>query len=160
MKKTINLSIAGLVCLLLLGTNALQAQDWSKDQKAVWNVIEKGWEAYTNGDSKTAFEGIHDNYLGWNSEDPLPTSKEKWMKEYDRWNEYVTFDYYDLQPARIVVTGNNAVAFYYFNYSSTYSKDDMKKNYDVEGRNVEFLVKEDGEWKLLGDMTYLEDDDD
>ena len=36
----------------------------------------------------------------------------------------------------------------------------MKKNSSMEGRNVEFYVKEGGNWMLFGDMTYFDEDDD
>ena len=36
----------------------------------------------------------------------------------------------------------------------------MKKEKKMEGRNVEFYVKDGGKWMLFGDMTYFDDDDD
>ena len=160
MKKLINYTIAVFMLVVLFGATAVNGQEWSKDQLAVWQEVEKGWEAYKSGDAEAAFSGIHEKYLGWNAEDPLPVSREKWKKEYEMWKQYLTIEHYDIQPARIVVTGNNAVVFYFFEMYSVFQKDDMKKTNEMEGRNVEFYVKENGKWMLLGDMTYVDEDED
>ena len=52
------------------------------------------------------------------------------------------------------------MVYYYFEFSWTYEKGDYKKSKNMEGRNVEFFVKDGGDWMLFGDMTYFEDDDD
>lgn len=160
MKKMINYTLMTLICLAFFGLNNLNAQDWTKDQKAVWQEIEAGWEAWKTGDSDGAFKGIHDSYLGWNNEDPMPMSKEKWMRQYNEMKENVTVNYYDIEPARINVDGNNAAVYYYFEFSMTYKKGEMEKDMNMDGRNVEFYVKDGGKWMLFGDMTYIDDDDD
>lgn len=160
MKKLINYAVIALTCVAFLGASTAFGQDWSKDQKEVWQTVENGWVGWKSGDTKATFATIHDKYLGWNNEDPLPTSKEKWMSMYEMYQEYSKVEYYSLDPARILVYDDNAVVYYYFEFYSVYTKGDKKKESHVEGKNVEFFVKEGGKWMLLGDMTVFEEDDD
>lgn len=160
MKKFMNYACLLLIMFAFVGVQTVTAQEWSKDQLEVWQEVENGWAAWSSGDLEAGFAGISDKYLGWNSEDPLPISKAKWKSKQEMWKEYLTVEYYDIQPARIVVTDDNAAVYYFFNFSMVYEKDDIKKQNSGEGRNVEFYVKEKGKWKLFGDMTYFEDDDD
>ena len=160
MKKLINYAVIALTCVAFLGASTAFGQEWSKDQQAVWQEIENGWAAWKSGDVDGAFNGIHEKYLGWNTDDPLPISKAKWKSTFEMLQGYMTIEYYDIQAARILVDGNNAVVYYYFEFHSVYGKDEMKKENKMEGRNVEFYIKEGGNWMLFGDMTYFDDDDD
>ncbi len=152
---TIALMLTAFLC-----TSTLLGQNWSKEQKEVWKGVESGWEAWSKGDTEGAFNTIHDKYLGWNNDDALPMSKAKWMKMYNMYKEMSTVEYYDLNPARILVDGDNAVVYYYFEFYSTFKKGDKVKENHMEGRNVEFYIKQNGQWMLFGDMTYFEEDDD
>lgn len=160
MKKMIYVFVTAITVFAFVNVNTLSGQEWSKDQKAVWQEVENGWKAWKSGDSNGAFKGVHEKYLGWNHDDPMPISKAKWKNQYEMWSSYMKVQYYDLEPARIVVEDNSAVVYYYFEFSSVIDKDGMKKNRNMEGRNVEFYVKDGGDWMLLGDMTYFEGDDD
>ena len=79
---------------------------------------------------------------------------------YDKYSQYMKVEYYDLEPARIVVEGNSAVVHYYFSYYSTFEMGDMKEEEEVKGRNADFMIKQNGKWMLLGDMSYATDEDD
>jgi ketosteroid isomerase-like protein len=160
MKKLMNIFTTALMLLAILSTSTLMGQEWSKEQKEVWKEVKSGWEAWSKGDTDGAFNSIHDKYLGWNNDDPLPMSKQKWMDTYNKYKDYMTVDHYDLSPARILVEGDNAVVYYYFEFHTTYKKGDKEKSSGMEGRNVEFYVKDNGKWMLFGDMTYIDDDDD
>jgi hypothetical protein len=160
MKKNMNYTLIVLLIFAFVGVQSVKGQEWSKDQLEVWQEVENGWAAWKSGDTEKAFAGISDKYLGWNTEAPLPISKEKWKSKQEQYKDYVSVEYYDLQPARIVVTDDNAAIYYFFEFSMVFEKDGKKKEINTEGRNVEFYVKEKGKWKLFGDMTYFENDDD
>jgi len=148
------------MCVAFLSTSTLMGQEWSKEQKEVWKLVKTGWEGWKTGDTEAAFGTIHDKYLGWNNDDPLPISKAKWKSMYEMYQEFSTVEFYSLDAARILVDGNNAVVYYYFEFYSVFEKGDMKKENHMEGRNVEFFVKQNGKWMLFGDMTVFDDDDD
>ncbi len=157
MKKMKNYTVITVITIAFLSATTLVAQDWSKEQKEVWQVVENSWAKWQEGDIDASVEGIHEKYLGWNIEMPLPTTKEKWVKDIKQWKDNVTMDYYDIVPARIVVYKDVAVIHYYYEQSMTYTKDDEKKTYKFDGKNTEFYIKEDGKWFLIGDMTVWKD---
>ena len=157
MKKMINYAFITLLMFAFMGVSSVYGQEWSKDQKEVWKEIEKGWAAWQKGDTETAFAGVHEKYLGWNSEDPLPISKAKWKSKQEQGKGEITIGNYDIQPARIVVDDDYATVYYFFEFTIS-GKENWKKSF--EGRNVEFYVKEKGKWLLFGDMSYFEEDDD
>ncbi len=160
MKNFRNYFVIAFTCIALLGSSTLFAQEWSKDQKEVWQTVENGWAAWASGNMEGAFDGIHDKYLGWNNERPLPMSKAKWQEMYKKYSEFMKVQYYDLEPARIVVEGDNAIVYYYFSFYSVFEMGDIKEEEDVKGRNVEFYVKDGGNWLMMGDMSYYEENDD
>lgn len=160
MRKLINYATIALTCVAFLSTSTLLGQEWSKEQKEVWKVVKTGWESWKTGDMEGSFATIHDKYLGWNNDNPLPISKDKWKSMYEMYKEFSTIEFYSLDAARILVDGNNAVVYYYFEFYSVFEKGDMKKENHIEGRNVEFFVKQNGKWMLFGDMTVFDDDDD
>ena len=160
MRKLVSYAMIAFMCVAFLSATTLLGQEWSKDEKEVWKTVEDGWASWSKGDSDGAFGTIHDKYLGWNSEDPIPISKTKWMNNYNKYKEFMKVEHYDLDVARILVEGDNAVVYYYFEFYSVYEKGEYKKEKQMEGRNVEFYVKQGGKWMLLGDMTYFDEDDD
>jgi len=143
-----------IVLFAFLAAPSLQAQDWSKDQKEVLEIIENAWAKWQEGDFDASVESIHEKYIGWNQEDPLPTSKAKWVKSIEKMKDYVKLIDYDIEPARILVYDDVAVVHYYFEQTMAYTKDDKTTEINFKGKNVEFLIKEGGKWLLIGDMTF------
>jgi len=160
MRKLINYGIIVLTCIAFVHSSTLFGQDWSKEQKEVWKVVNDGWAAWKSGDVDMAFANIHEKYLGWSSEDPLPITKAKWKSFFEMYKEFGSVEYYDIEPARILVNGNNAVVYYYYDFATVFKKDDKKKESQHKGKNVEFYIKENGKWMLFGDMSAYEDEDD
>lgn len=157
MKKLMKCAMITTITIAFLSVSSLNAQEWTKEQKEVWQVVETAWEKWQEGDFDASFASIHEKYLGWNQEDPLPTSKEKWRKSVETWKEYTKLDYYDNEPARILVNGDVAVVHYYTDYYLTFTKGEDKKQKSYKGKNTEFYIKEDGKWLLIGDMSVWTD---
>lgn len=158
MKKSIISVIA--VCMLMAFATSAFTQDWSNEQKEVWQAVKDGWVAWQKGDLENAMTGFHEKFQGWNSEYPLPANKKKVIGYYKMMKEYMTVVNWDIEPARIVVVDNAAVVHYYFSFYATYQMGDKKKEESVSGKNAEFYIKEKGVWMLLGDMTFIDDEDD
>jgi hypothetical protein len=78
----------------------------------------------------------------------------------EKYNESTTVNWYDLEPARIVIEDDIALVYYFFAYNMQFEMGDKKKMEEGEGRNLDVMVKDGGEWKLMGDMTYIDEDDD
>jgi hypothetical protein len=165
MKRLLSIAMAMAFIMALAFTTTTQAQDWTKEQKEVWSVVMKSWESWAKGDVESALEVFHEKYQGWSDEHPLPVGKEKIGKYFSMMQEMMKVEFLDLEPARITVVDDAAVVNYYFSFYATYTMGEKSKSEEVMGKNVEFYVKEGGEWLLLGDMTLHksggeEEDDD
>jgi hypothetical protein len=144
-----------VVFAVFLATTTAFAQEWTKAQKEVWQVVEDSWAKMKSGDVDGSIACVHDKYQGWNQEAPLPMTKEMIKKWYEELKATQKFDYF-LNPARIVVTENAAVVDYFFSIQATNITGDNKKMEPMRGKNAEFYVKEGSKWLLLGDMTTFE----
>jgi hypothetical protein len=134
-------------------TSSVIAQEWTKEQKEVWQTVENMWAKWKANDVPGAAANLHEKYQGWNGNMPLPIGKEQMTQMFQDMKDMEKLDYYSLNPARITVSGNAAVVDYYFNYMVTRTMGTDKKQEHERGKNVEFYVKEGGKWQLLGDMT-------
>lgn len=159
MKKLINITTITLILFAFMGTSTLYAQEWTKEQKEVWQTVEDYWVKWQAKDFDGAFANIHDKYLGWYAEDPLPTSKEKWYNSMNKYKEFISKLNYDVEPARILVHGDVAVVHLYYSFSLLYDDGENKKKVSYSGKWTEFFIKEDGKWMLIGDLTTEDDDD-
>ena len=145
-----------IVLVILFATTNVIAQEWTKEQLELWQIVEDGWKHFQTGDIDGLAALTHEKYQGWNDQQPLPINKEMMIKFYKRSIDLGDkVDYFFLNPARIVITKNAAVVDYYFNFKGTIVKENENEEYSVNGQNVEFYVKEDGKWLLLGDMTTI-----
>ena len=154
------LKLAGVAFALIIATTTVFAQEWTKEQKEVWKVVEDSWTNWKAWNIEGTVASIHEKYQGWSEDDPLPMSKASQVEWYTTMKEMRKNDYFSLNPARIVVTDNAAVVDYYYSFSVTYIAGDVKKQENKKGKNAEFYVKEGGKWLLLGDMTVYDDEDD
>jgi len=75
------------------------------------------------------------------------------IQRFQETKELFKVNFYSLNPARIVITENAAIVDYYYWYEATYTRGEKKELIEDRGQNVEFYVKEEGKWMLLGDMT-------
>ena len=160
MKKL--LCVFSSVVLLSLFAYHLNAQNWTKEQMEVWNVVLKSNELMNKGDFDGYFANVHEDYQGWNNQIPLPVNKTlfKQMMPSAEMMESFKLDYSMNNPARIVVSGDLAVVHYVFAWSGTNTTDEGTFPLKNSGKNTEFYVKEDGKWLLIGDMTVIDGDND
>jgi hypothetical protein len=150
------------IVLLSLSANHLYAQNWTKEQMEVWNVVVNNNELMYKGDFDGYFANVHEDYQGWNNQIPLPLNKTlyKQMMPSDERVESIKLDYIMTNPARIVASGDVAVVHYVYAWSVTITTDKGSDPITQSGKNTEFFVKEDGKWLLIGDMTVIDGDND
>lgn len=140
-------AIIALVMLVCL-PNALQAQEWSAAQKAVWNNVTAYWDMFAKGDADGMLSYFHADYQGWDMNDPLPGNKaetEKGIKHFLKDNSIVM---YNIKPVGINVQGNVAIVHYY--YEMTIMNAEGKEN-NTRGRWTDVLMKQGDKWLLIGD---------
>ena len=82
------------------------------------------------------------------------------MEWYTSMKDMMKVNFVEVQPARITITKDVAVVDYYFSLSITTKVNEESKTEDSRGKNVEFYLKENEKWLLIGDMTYFEEKDD
>ena len=160
MKRLMKIALVAVAMVIVTGSAV--AQEWTKAQSEVWQVVEDSWVKWKAGDLDAFKAYLHDQYQGWSSTQPLPLTKVAIMKSYSEAKEVMVVDGYTLNPARIAVVDDAAVVDYFFTYSATVTKGGKKESESGKGKNVEFWVREGGKWLLLGDMTVFdeaEDDD-
>ena len=148
-----------LVAVMTLMATHVFAQEWTKAQLEVWQVVERSWASWKAGDIPGELAILHPKYQGWSTEEPVPLSKETTSQLYYSMKDNLKLDYYMLNPVRIVVLENTAVVDYYFSYYISFTWGEQKKQEEGYGKIAEFYVKEGGKWLLLGDMTVHEEED-
>lgn len=155
MKTSVKCAV--VVFAAFLAATTAFAQEWTKAQKEVWQVVEDGWAKWKAGDVEGSTAFLHQNYQGWSDDVPLPMTKEKVIQWYQEMKAVMKVEFYGINPARIVVTENAAVVDYYYSFAATFTWGEKKELKEMQGKNVEFYVKEGGKWLLLGDMTVHEE---
>lgn len=153
-----NFSAITFVMIAFLGVSTMNAQEWTKEQNEVWQVVENMWAKWQAKDYDASFANVHENYQGWNNEIPLPSSKTKWLNEMKGYAANMSKENFSIERARIVVEGDAAVVDYYFSFSFVYTEGEMKKMISYQGKNAEFYINEKGKWMLLGDFSYSKSD--
>ena len=78
MKKLSILAICLLSSIVL--ANSAAAQEWSQQQKEVWEAIETCNAHFVNKDIDAALACFHDDFSGWLHGQPVPRGKDSIKK--------------------------------------------------------------------------------
>ena len=149
MKKKIAFTLISAVLVLtgMMFQLKVNAQEWSPAQQEVWKGVNDYWAVLAKGDINGFLEYFHPDYLGWDDNSPLPSTKtdiQKWFQIYMTGTKMLA---YEIKPVGIRVHGDFAFADYY--YSMVNEMDGKKKN--EEGRWTDILMKQGGKWLIIGD---------
>jgi ketosteroid isomerase-like protein len=131
----------------LLYNSTAKAQEWSAAQKDAWKIENDMWAALAKGDVAAFLEFVHPDYMGWDDNEPLPSTKtevQKWLQLFMSGRKVSG---YDIKPVGIRVFGDFAILDYY--YSMAVESDGKKKM--EEGRWTDIVMKQGGKWLLIGD---------
>jgi hypothetical protein len=147
MKKIFIGALAALI-FTLLATAPLHAQEWSAAQKEVWKNVEAYWALDAAGNLDGFMSYFHDNYMGWDINEPLPMDKASVRKFVDY--EYKTTKtlVYNIKPVAINVFANVAIVDYYY---TRIMKDAEGKEKGRSGRWADIVMKQGDKWVLIGD---------
>jgi ketosteroid isomerase-like protein len=134
------------ITCLLLGVAAADAQDWSEEQMEVWKTVVSQWEASKAQDPTWPETYLHDAFLGWSDDNPMPRDK----SSTERWYKYTSGNSktleQELNPVGIVVEGSVAVVHYYYSVSTENRKGERETNH---GRYTDILIKEGEKWRFI-----------
>jgi len=143
----ISLVLAMLWCLLA-GLMPLHAQEWSATQKEVWKNVEAYWALEAAGNVEGFMSYFHENYIGWDINEPVPAGKATVRKFVEYETKMVKTVLYDIKPVAINVFGNVAIVDYYY---TRIGKDTEGKERSRSGRWADIVMKQGDKWVLIGD---------
>ena len=72
-QSKIQLVVLAIVVFLFLSLTILFSQEWSNEQKEALAVLEKLYDAWAKRDLDGYMDCLHENYIGWYHNNPLPT---------------------------------------------------------------------------------------
>jgi len=149
MKHLMNISIVLAVLLCLVGVSTpSSAQEWSAAQKEVWKNVEAYWALEAAGNVEGFMSYFHDNYMGWDINEPLPADKATVRKFVEYEMKAGKTLVYDIRPVAINVFANVAIVDYYY---TRIGKDAEGKERSRSGRWADIVMKQGDKWVLIGD---------
>jgi ketosteroid isomerase-like protein len=147
MKKIKFIFLLAIIITTGIWSTNVKAQEWNTSQKEVWKNVNDYWAILAKGDVSGFMEYFHPDYMGWEDNEPLPSSKDetrKWMMFSAPSSKLLI---YEIKPVGIKIFGDIAIADYYF---SIVRDRDGKKESD-HGRWTDILMKQGSKWVLIGD---------
>lgn len=133
----------------LLAPSHLFAQGaWTPAQQDVWKNVEAYWALDTQGNTEGFMSYFHDDYVGWEINDALPSTKadaRKWIAHGHQTEKTLV---YSIKPLSIKIHNDIAIVHYYW---SNLVKDAEGKERNRSGRWTDILMKQGNKWVLIGD---------
>lgn len=146
--KQILFCLFSFVFLLLIFSNAANAQQWTDEQKDVWKGVDAYWAASVSDNPLDFLNYFEDSYCGWSYDNEAPGTKADVKKTLTYWINKGKTAYYIIKPAKIWVNGNFAYVHYYY---TQVNEDKDGKPITEKGRWTDILMKKEGKWLLVGD---------
>ena len=121
------------------------SQEWSNEQKEVWEFAQKMEDSWANRDLEGYMSCLHKNFIGWFQNDPLPIDKNSLRNWEKHWLSTVKIHHYESKPTSINITDDIAIIYLY----STTIREDEKGKILVYSKWTEILKKENGKGCIL-----------
>ena len=126
-------------------TTPAMAQEWNAEQAEVWTHVSGAWE--DNVEGSTWHTVLDPNGYGWNTDYPVPASRDQMASRTSVFGAEGEILFYQLDPVKISVNGDTAIAFYFANIVENNHKGERETSVE---RCADTLVKRDGKWHFLG----------
>ena len=122
------------------------SQDWSSEQKEVWEISKKMEDFWANRDLDGYMSCLHKNFIGWFQKDPLPIDKNS-LRNWERhWLSTAKIHHWESKPVSINITDDTAI----INFYQTIIREDENGKKLIYSKWTEILKKENGKWLILG----------
>ena len=130
---------------LALLTLPVQAQEWSAEQREVWDFVSKQWEMEKAGD-QSWLDMFHPSFQGWPVGAPTPYGKDvvKQFFSVEAGRDDILVQH--LAPISIIVTEGTAVAHYYYTLLIEHRDGERETS---TGRSTDVLTKTGDGWQYL-----------
>ena len=122
-------------------------QEWTAEQKEVWEMVEKNWESFKKGDLKAFINDYHDKCTILFGDNPSTLNKSQIESE-NRWQiarKVPTF--IRLKPIAINIVNDVANVFYVYKWES------KNKEYSQGGRRMTTMIKENNKWITIASLS-------
>ncbi len=140
--------ILAMVLLCGFGLSTLKAQEWSAVQKEVWKNVNEYWALLAKGDLDGFFGYFNSDYVGWDNDNALPSTKEEAKKALTYFFAGAKIPFYEIKPLAIKVHGEFAFADYTYSLVMVYPDGKRKSE---KGTWTDILMKEGNKWVMIGD---------
>ena len=137
--------VLSLFVFLLVVNTSVYAQEWSGEQKEVWKSHQKMTDSWAKRDLDGYMSCLHENFIGWYNEDPLPIDKKSLRYWEEHWLSTSKILRNELKPVSIKVTDDIAMVNW---YGTTVRVAEDKKLLYSKWTNI--CKKEDGKWLIIG----------
>ncbi len=140
-----------IVLITAFSANALQAQQWSAEQKEVWEFEKACWQKFIDKDMAAIRSCFHEDYRGWYSANPVPMplpSEAAWTREMEK-SRMVA---HNMTPHHIMVYGN--VAIVHLTASITEETEPDQPDKTTWYHWTDISLKEDGKWSWIADHGH------
>ena len=138
--KWILVSIISFGIIFLLNFQVF-GQDWTAEQKEVWDVVVADYEKFKKGDVEGLLASRHDDVGIWWHNKPTPFDKGWAGSNYKGWFAYDIPTKWELEPLEIKIIGNVASVFFTYKFSGNVLSGNS--------RSLETWIKQDGKWLMI-----------
>jgi len=154
MKRVIQ--VVFVTCALALLAQPAQAQQWSADQLEVWETVSTMWDLGM-ADDPAWKDLIHDSFMGWVDESPMPHDKETTLRFIDAEAGHFKTLVQHITPMAIVVTGNTAVVHYVHMSITEFDDGDRETGF---GRFTDVLTLTGDGWRIVSWVGHERSEED
>ena len=140
----------GFISLFLCGIivfwgSQIFGQEWTAEQKEVWEVVVADFEKFKQGDAEGILASRHEDVLIWWGDKPIPYDKKTVEYNYRNWFSYDIPTKWELEPLAIKVIGNVASVFFTYKWSGNILSG--------SDRDLETWIKQDGKWLMINSFN-------
>jgi len=147
---------AAALCVFAFLAAPLAAQEWTAEQKEVWESVEAYTKLAMEGNVDGFLEVFHPDFVGWHKGSPVPDTYDKRVKMMQFFLPLAKVLYYDITPLAIRV--HRDVAIVHYLYSDLSAMGEGGEPDWKQGRWTDILLKQDGKWLLIADHGGPDDD--
>ena len=133
-------------CVILVISTSAFCQEWSAEQKEAYGISAKMEEFWANRDLDGYMSCLHENFIGWYNEDPLPIDKNSLRNWEEHWLSTAKILRYESKPVSINITDDIAIV----NLYATAVREDENGAKLGYSKWTTVSKKEDEKWLIIG----------
>lgn len=135
-------------------------QDWSGDQKKVWETVEAYTQASHQRNLGKYLSFWHQDFLGWHNGDSAPTNYQQREKGLQYYFSNTKSLEYKLEPLAIQIIADGKAAIVHYKLRNVLQVAATEKKESGIAYWTDYLVNEGGRWLLISDHGGNVEEDD